>query len=259
MNSYLFLDSKNISYGDVSKGNYKLNLDLQYVNSVGLSSYDLTYNVKNINSVNKDKVYFDDGIQSYPVELEEGWHNYLELATVIQEALNNAVLVGTPFVVSYDSNTHSYTITNTTFDFTLRKLTSDRTWLEMIDITPDTPLASSQVGGPNVNLNYTNKIYVVSDKLHQYKQVGDYGAGRVNNVLGVIYIIENEPQQLNKADDNAPQSIYPKIISKRIENIKYIQQNTSRVLSDIDIQLLDDFGFPMPTGDLDYTLELLTQ
>ena len=258
MNSFIYLDSQNKTNGSNSNADFKLSLDLQKINSIALSSYEITYNVKNINSVNASSVFFETSSQSFPVDVVEGWYSFVDLATALQTALNVAAVVGTPFTVTYNAVTHKYTITNATFDFSLKNLNPGRTWLQMIDIEPDLPLSGSVTGGDNLNLNFTNKIYIVSDRLHQHKQVGDVSSeSRINNILGVVYVTQNQPQQLDKADVNAPKSIFPKIISERIHNLKRIPQDRNRSIGDVDIKLLDDRGDIIP-DDIEFSFEFIT-
>lgn len=255
MSSYLILNSEDKQSGTNSDAKYRLNGLLSNVNNISLSSFEFDYNVKNININNYESVFMDDGISSSPVLLLEGWYSYEGLAQAIEDGLNNSVVIGTPFTVSYSTDDNNYTITCASFPFTLRKLTTGRSWLEMIDLEPDLPLELSHVGGSNLNINYTNKIYITSQEIHQDKIRRDVSTTRnIADVLGIVYVNSNAPQKQDKNDAYAPASIYPKFISNEYTNPKTIRAING--LETIDIILYDDYGLKMP-DELNYSLTFL--
>jgi len=257
MNSYFILDSNNKTSGTNPQAVYTLNTDLRNVSSIGLSAFNIVDNIKNVNELNESTFYIDDGSTSYPVTIIQGWYNYIDLAAAIQDGLNATQIVGTPFVCTYDTTTHKFTIT-CSFAFTLKKLIGDRTILDMIGIKADFPLSLTVSSSQIVDINYTNKIFICSSSLHEKKSISDSTNIRLTNILGIVYLIKDSIQQFDKSDVNSPKSIYPKIISERIENIKFINLINSGSIKSVDINLYDDSGKIMP-NDIGYTLEFLTR
>ncbi len=124
----------------------------------------------------------------------------------------------------------------------------------MINIKFDVETLNHE-GGLNIDINYTNLIYIKSNRLHDYKTIGDSTSTGLNNILGIVHV--NKDSTENPKDEGAPQSVNNKIICERYDPLKKIPWRLDDILTSCDISLYDERGRLMPDGVVSYTLEII--
>ena len=248
MNSSLYLSSSNKQFGTNQDSTIKISSDVSRVLSFALKSVHMVYKVQNIN-VNNNRIGVTDNASSADLVIPVGIYNYEELKNEIENRLNLLPLL-TTYVVSFVDGKYNIVASNPT---TFVRTTSGRTFLDMIDIKFDVETLNHE-GGLNVDINYTNLIYIKSDRLHEYKTIGDSSSVGLNNILGIVHV--NKDVNENQKDPEAPLSVNNKIICERYDPLKRIPWRLSDVLTSCDIKLYDERGQLMPDGIVSYTLEI---
>lgn len=208
--------------------------------SIGVSSYKFNYEIPNINPYNNTCI-LDTGAQSYPVTLDEGIYNRSSLAVEIQNKFN---LLGLgAFNVVYDANTQKYTITApVAIQFKNNVITgNNKDFIYMIGIKKEEPLNSVLTSFYNVNLHYTECIYVTSKTLNKSRDKNEYNNNNVIDNILTVYL---------DLDKNS--------IIQRVENIRYININQSSNIDKIDIVLYDDQGRLLYGNSYNYIIEFYT-
>lgn len=236
----------NIAYRDM--------FEIDKVKKIALTSYDFVYNIDNVNELTKT-AYFETAIQSYSVTLIEGKYNYVDLAAQIETKLN---LLGLG-IFSVNFFTEGYKIISPTpIKFITNPLDPyGKDWADMVGMPKDDSLSTTK-DGKLYDISYTDCIFVCSKNIHSFKEFGDTSSsGRLNDVLAVIYVNQNQGLENDKIIE-APNYIYGKHITGRIDNPKYVNIMSDN-MSTLDIRLLDDSGQPLPGINYKYTLELMSE
>ena len=259
---YLYLDSddrNNKPNPDTSDVTFNVSFRANNVIKLGLSSYDLVYCVNNINSKN-NVAYIVDSITTHVVTLTLGKsYDYAELSSELLTQLN-AMGIGAWTVTLLNGIFNLVAPVPVTF-ITNPINPNGRDWADMIGMTKDTPLKTVHNGGVS-DITYTNKLYIICDKVHEFKTILDEtSTQRFDDCLGVIYVNENE-NYLSAKSINSPNAIYPHHCTRDINNIKFIQHSRLSDLGSLRVYFLDDRGERLPaeeTNKLRWSLELLIQ
>ena len=228
-----------------SPSNFAINAtENQFVNTRVISfepeSFEMWYNVPNINSRNNSFV-LDDGSTSYPITVQEGYYNYVQLAAEIQIQIDLALGAGTTF--EWDVNAARFTISGPTpLKFTKYEPQS-RDLANVCGFAYDQPLSNAIVGG-SADLEYTRNIYVVSRSLHRSKRAQDQSSnGFLSDILFVVPVngYSLNPRRANPIEPAGYSDLYqPKSIYFQPQVGKRIKFNPDESISNIDVQLLDD-------------------
>jgi hypothetical protein len=249
MNSSLYLSSNNLQFGSVSQGTVKIPSDVSRVLSFALKSAQMVYKIQNIN-VNNNRIGVTDNASSADLVIPAGIYTYETLRAEIENRLNLLPLL-TTYVVSFVDGKYSIVASNPT---TFIRTTVGRTFLDMIDIKFNVETLNHE-GGLNVDINYTNLIYIKSNRLHEYKTIGDSASVGINNILGIVHVNKDILENPNSAD--APVSVNNKIICERYDPLKKIPWRIDDIITSCDIALYDDRGKLLPDGLVSYTLEII--
>lgn len=197
--------------------------------AIGLSGYNIFYGIDNINNNNNISV-FETAVQSYPVTIPNGNYTYENLRSEIQTQLNTLGL-GAFTVVLFNNR---YRITSPVpIKFVTNPVSGYKyDWASMISLPKDNNL-SLVVNGSTTDLLYTNKLLIVSGKLHSSKTTGDYltGPNNIGNILGIVYLNSQTESQSAILD---------------YANIKWVFKRTSQNIFETDIQILDGQGLNIP-------------
>lgn len=203
---------------------------------VGVSAYKFNMNITNINDNNNIGVIVT-GTMSYPVSIASISYDLSQLAIAVQTALN-ALSIGT-FSVFYDNSINKYVITSSiSFKIITNPINGGyRDFFDMMGFKKNTLFSLSYSSEYNVNINYTDCVYLVSNELNRSKNKKEYNSNRLINHLVCIY----------SADFGT---------SQRIENIRYINIEPLGSIDIIDISIYDDQGRLLINDLFDYQLEL---
>lgn len=254
-NGIIYIDSRQSIKAYDKKADMVFNnrFSLQGVKKVALCSYDFTYDIDNINKLNK-VAYIETTTQTYPVTVTTGKYNYDELATAIQSALIATGLGA--FVVTF--NVNSYEIAGPVLFRFLQGPDPHSDWSDMIGMDKRGSYATTQFSVGVVDISYTRSIYICSDALHSYKDKADSLTNNRNNILEIVYV--NKDSNLgNSKDVDAPTSNNAHHITDRIAELKWINVQSGRDFQNIDIKLYDDDGYLLDGSKFDYILQLLTK
>lgn len=242
----LIINSSNKSYRTNGKDYYVLRNPLTDGNNLKVKSYVISYDIDNINSINSS-IIIDDGSQSFPVVITAGKYTYDQLATSLQASLN-ATTAGTFTVTFVDGK---YNIVSSV-PVSYKNITDDKSIWDMINITKDVLLSVNQGQVPNIN--YTNYLHINSFELTRFKQVLDTGNSNNSNILCSVRAVESG--LIDDKEVDAPSSIKGRVISDAPHNYKTIKINPRQTITQVDIQLTDDFGNDI-SEYVQYSLEIL--
>lgn len=211
------------------------------VNSLEGESFQMFYDVPNINERNNVLVV-DDGGTSYPVIVPEGGYTYISLAGRLAIELN-ALGLGLWAVVWNLINQRFEITAPVPVKFTKYPL-QKRDMGAIVGLEYETPLQLNFFGG-SADLSYTRDIYIVCDSLHRHKREDDqFTNPRFNNVLMVVPVYGNEEIVRANGADGTQKGTFlnPRSIYYQPSWPKKINFNPMEAISNIRIQLFDDQG-----------------
>lgn len=253
-NGIIYIDSRQSIKAYDKKADMVFNnrFSLQGVKKIALCSYDFTYDIDNINALNRT-AYIETTSQTYPVRLTPGKYNYEDLAVVIKLSLQ-ATGLGV-FTVVYDKSV--FIINSPVLFRFIQGPDPHSDWSDMIGMGKRESYALEHISISVVDISYTRAIYICSDSLHSYKDKADSLTNNRNNILEIVYV--NKDANLgNSKDVDAPASNNAHHITDRIAELKWVNFMSGRDLQNIDIKLYDDDGYLLDGSKFDYILQILT-
>ncbi len=235
---------------DAERATYRADIRADGINSVGLASYDFITQFDTINSTN-ETAYISTASQTVPVTIPTGMYSYGSLASEITTQLSG--FPGGAIVCTWSGVRFEYTSVVPIRFLPDPVLVGSKTWSIMTGVPhgESVPLATVITGGL-ADINYTNALYITSNSICKRQVIQDFGTNeQLRNVLGVVY-----PYQGQKMTDAI---VVPLHTSAYLENIKFINYDFGDPISQIDIEILDERGDPIPEdarGQMQFTLEL---
>lgn len=230
----LLIQSNRKSYVRNDKDVFNIQNSITDGNMLVMKSYVITCDIPNINKYN-NKLFVDDGSQSFPVSLASGRYSFVELAVAVESALN---LTGSAiYTVTWLNGV--YTV-NSSIPISYGNLNplGKSVW-EMMGIKLN--VFSSISGGGAVNIHATDYLNVSSFELSRFKNYNDVGTSNSSNVLGSVRYNDGDVI-LDPTSLTAPETVRPKILSGEFNNFKNIKLSAKQTLSNLDISVTDDFG-----------------
>lgn len=224
---------------------FRLTNPLTAGTSLNVKSIRCNTNLDNVNPNNTAGIYIDTGSQSFPISLLHGKYNYVDLAAVLQSALN-ATGSGTYNVLF----TGSYVI-NSSISFAFRSIESNKSIWDMIGVKKD--VFSTNHGGYPVNINATDYLYFSSRELCYHQSHKDIGTASLDNVLIAVPYIRDNQLTYDEKEENGPLSIEPQTIFYDPHERRPIRISESQTIRDVDIRIYDDDGNPI-TEYVSYTV-----
>ena len=259
--AYLYLNSddrNNKPDPNTVDVNFNTNFRDNTARRLALSSYDFVTGFDNINSSNQVG-YIDDGTTSYPLFIPTRVYDIFELR---DELIIQLGLLGLgAWAITINQGSYDI-IAPVPVKFLKNPLNQNGwDWIDMIGIEKETPLSLFHNGGI-LDIAYTNKIYITSPELCQFKTLGDEATNeRVNNCIGVVYLNSN----VNLGSEKIPLSpptILPSHATRQIENLKWIMHRSASDIGTVSIIMLDDRGQRIPTEqgkNMRWSIELIVQ
>ncbi len=169
-----------------SNSNFVVNLShrLERVNKIYLESIIIPKTWYTIMTGINDQITVRASSTDYVATLTEGFYTASDLATEIGTQLNTAYTPDNNFSVAVSTLTYKYTITHTVTAHTLEFGTLTQSAGKTIGFNPeDTASAVAHTGDNVYNLQYSDKLYILSNAL------GSDHFKEPNNEVNVIYIM----------------------------------------------------------------------
>lgn len=236
-----FLNSEKGDIIGANKSTVRFNQTrLNGVQAVGLASYQITYDIKNVN-VRNYKGVIETATQSFPVQIPESNYTGATLATALQIALVALGLGAFTVVFALDKFTitapQAIKIATNPFN------NGGSDFFDMMGLLKNQALTLTNTSNNIVNLVYTDALYIMSEQLNLTRSKVDYNTNNRTNNVGVIYL---------------PSGDVPKKDYVFFSSIKYIPYTSNRTIDFIDITIVDDEGNLLPSNDFKYLLEFYT-
>jgi hypothetical protein len=208
--------------------------------------------IPNVNPMNNTLV-LSNGTSNVTITFLEGFYNTADMETQLNTSLNTWGLGGT-FTVTRDPKTLYFIITNSTTPFKIVPGPPGADLSEMLGLDINTTLALTQNGGYN-NMMYTRYIDITSSCLTAFQKVQDTGSDFGSTKI-IHRLIWDTTNGIPRADSNMGWT-RTTFESFALQNPKWMNWvNSGQMISNIDIQLLDEIGRPLyiPAGHPDFTL-----
>lgn len=235
---------------DSDRATYRADIRADGINSIGLASYDFITQFDTINSTNATS-YISTASQTVPITIPVGMYTYGGLAAAITTQLSG--FPGGAIVCTWDGVRFEYTSIVPIRFLADPVLVGTKTWSIMTGVPHGEflPLATVITGGL-ADINYTNALYITSNSVCKRQVIQDFGTNeRLRNVLGVVYPYAGQTM--------SESIVVPIHTPADLANIKYINYDFGDPISQIDIEILDERGNPIPEdarGQMQFILEL---
>jgi hypothetical protein len=236
------------------------------VSRIYMKEISMPFNIPNVNARNNVLYLQKSDLTQASITVPEGFYLPTELATAVQDLLNdtagagaNAIFSYAGWVCSWDSKNNSFTIStyeiapiaNGPLFRVLPKLTAGQlpegvgsTLAEMMGFNGVGTQFINAVIGSYASMLYTAYVDVQSDIICKNQMVRDtstnYRTG--NNILARIYIC---PDRRYSVTDTNVIGTRPFHLWEEFNSPKIIQWNTQEFLPSANIKLLDDKGMPL--------------
>lgn len=236
-----------ISFNSISKDDdntySNFNMNTRNIKNWGVKSSHFLNRTPNITPFN-NKLALTDGTNSYDVTLPIGFYNVSDFASILQTQLITDSFPG--WLITEEIN-GSLTVENTTpFNFVeINEVSKNLATMAGWPIkTINDPLVTTLNGFPS--LIYSSYVDFVSGDLNQTNNSDDYSSNnRTRNIIERVFIRDGKVSTYNINQN---------------ETIKYMGVNGELFVSNIRIDLKDEFGnnYYDPNNLNEYSLLLLT-
>lgn len=256
---YLYLDSDdrdNKPNPDVVDVTFPVDFKGNRVEHIALRSYDFVVQFDNINERNQT-AYIDDGGTTYPVTITTRTYDIFQLRSELITELDLLGLGG--WAITLFEGKFQIVAPVPVRWITNPVKPQGRDWADMVGIIKDVPLSLFHNGGL-ADIVYTNKIYITSQDISQFKTYSDESSSRrITSALGVVYVNSNLSLG-NERIPISPETVIGHHATRPIDFPKWINHRDMSDIGVIRIILLDDRGETIPEsqkGNLRWSLEIM--
>lgn len=229
----------------VSNARYEeFGLDVENVNGFGVSEVFFDDGNTNITLLN-NRIYWDDGSQSFEASIAPAQYDYANMATALQSAM---VAVQAGITVTQSNGIFTITFPNPTSFILPLTPTGERFYTgklisEMLNMDfRDTSLLIHTSISP-AKLYYSCYVDFVSHRMNYGRKISDTDSNKkVSDILCRVYF--DDPENTRKT-------------IKEFKNIKWIYSDLTNNQT-IDIELFDEFGNRYDEVDMMYNLLFMT-
>lgn len=273
--SYLLIDSQDRYLIDRTTNTYLVNpainpnnilinnqktLGMGAIKRIALTELSFPFTTPNVNETNNTLWIEGELGDIYYCGVPENFYTQSELATALEDALNNNLIdyqtgqAGDPFgtwsVSVTPKNTFTITTTGTvSFQIINNPNINKQSLMQVMGfnvLENISQIATSYTSG-YAPMYYTRYVDIVSNTLTKFQNIKDAQTQQYYSDQVYRLYIDNP--------------LEPSIINKVISNPKFIEWNENQFITSIDIRLLDQWGqpfyIPKPNWNINYFLTML--